>query len=304
MLNKLIYLVETRGYAKTQYIHVIKKIIKYISDKLSNEYSQDSSQYKFEIPEEYTTLIDIVSNLSLTVYVQDIPDAHSANLHSGAGQRNVFYDTKIVNNKLDKAEIEIYAFSHNGRLLPRTVFNSLSHELNHLYEEYSRLQKTNNNFDLYLSVSDTENILRSHFSNDPEINNLFREIFYRLFTYSETNALINSVYADLDSLNSDRDNFKNDLYQTQAYYIYKTIKNNYKLFSKIISDDDWVHVHKVYNTYASRKIRSLDNFKKFFNSFLTRRLNFLLRGIGRVASLYYDAKNDIRIIDTPYFVQY
>lgn len=303
MLNKLIYLVETRGYAKTQYIHVIKKIIKYISDKLSDEYSQDLSQYKFEIPEEYTTLIDIVSNLSLIVYVQDIPDAHSANLHSGAGQRNVFYDTKIVNNKLDKAEIEIYAFSHNGYLLQRTVFNSLSHELNHLYEEYKRILKDGNNN--YISnQSDNSYIIDNYsFSDNYEINELFHIIFYRLFTYSETNALINSVYADLDSLNSDRDNFKNDINNIQAFKIYRTIKNNYKILYKSISDNEWHNVQTLYNNVNKNPIRSLNNFKTFFNSFLTRRLNFLLRGIGRVASLYYDAKNDIRIIDTPYFIQ-
>ena len=231
MINNIIYLVETRGYAKTKYIHTIKKIIEYISNSLKNVFNPSTSTYEFNIPEYLTKEIDIAEKLSLKITIQDIPDHHQANLHSGSGTRNVFYDTRINdNNKLSKAEITIQGFSYKGNLIHRTVFNSLSHELNHLYEEYSRLLKSNNNFDLYLSVADTGNILNSHFSNDSEINNLFREIFYRLFTYSETNALINSVYADLDHLDSTRENFKTDILSTQAYYIYKTIKNNYKFF--------------------------------------------------------------------------
>ena len=52
--------------------------------------------------------------------------------------------------------------------------------------------------------------------------------------------------------------------------------------------------------YFNKKIHNLDNFKVHFKNLIHRRLNDLMRGIGKVASYYYDVKDDEELskIDT------
>ena len=109
---------------------------------------------------------------------------------------------------------------------------------------------------------------------------------------SELNALINGVYGDLYSLNSNRDNFKNDVKNTQAYNIYIFIRDNLRMLDKL-TNEDWDNVRKAFNLLSadgSKQTIDISSFKNRFKTFTIRKLNNLMKGIGRISSFYYDKK--------------
>lgn len=112
-----------------------------------------------------------------------------------------------------------------------------------------------------------------------------------MFSETEFNALIASVYGDLEGINSKRENFANDIKNTQAYDIYLTISKNYKLLYKKINEENITKIKELFNEYEFH-LNPYNNSTESFVKELSRKTNFLLKqlikGIGRTASLYYD----------------
>ena len=120
-------------------------------------------------------------------------------------------------------------------------------------------------------------------------------IIYRLFSNTELNALISSVYGDLESIKSERLNFHIDLKITQAYDLYLYIKEN---LNKIIYflENNTQYIKPFFNELDLNNIKINPYYKneKGYLKEFKRKTNFqlklLLKGIGKVASLYYDNK--------------
>lgn len=298
--NKIIRLVEERGYAMSQYKHVIKKIISYCQKYITNDYEKHTSEYEIEIPKNITQLIDIVSDLNIIINITNYnKDFDNIKYASGSGSASVILSNYIdENNKLNKYQIIVNGISYNGIILEKTLFSNLSHEFNHLYLEYKHLLKNGNNVKYYI---DTRNKLISKntkFSEIPQFNNYLKTIFYRLLDYSELNALINSVYGDLAGINSERDNFHIDIKNTAAYYIYKSINNYFDDFCKVLDVDDWNVIKKAYYNMSNHRDNNLNAFKTYFIRLVKLRLTELINGIGKVASYYYDTKDDLELMES------
>lgn len=307
MIDKTIRLVEERGYAGTKYIPVIKQIINYIQNYVYETYDVNVSDrdIKFEIPEKLTSKIDIVRDLKIFITVHDRADWNEAAHNSGGGSKTLGRFDKIVNGKLEDITIKIFAWSWDGEIFSRTVFNSLSHELNHVYEEYKRLLKYNDNSDFFLEVYNRNNASKRIYSSDKTINDYVCTAFYRLLDKSELNALINGVYGDLkgfelDGVENGRKDFSKNIIHLQAYVIYKYFNDKFSYVFRNLEDDEWKRIQREYNNVFNKKIHNLDNFKVHFKNLIRRRLNDLMRGIGKVASYYYDVKDDEKLskIDT------
>ncbi len=299
MIDKTIRLVEERGYAGTKYIPVIKQIVNYIQNRVYETYDDSvlDSDIKFEIPEKLTSKIDIVKDLKILVTVHDRTDWNEAARNSGGGSKTIGRFDKIINGKLNNITIKIFAWACDGEIFSRTIFNSLSHELNHVYEEYKRLLKYNDNSDFFLEVYNRNNASKRIYSFDKTVNEYVCNVFYRLLDKSELNALINGVYGDLkgfelDGIGIDRKDFSKNIIHLQAYVIYKYFDNKFYYVFRNLEDDEWKRIQREYNSVFNKKIHNLDNFKVHFKNLIRRRLNELMRGIGKVASYYYDVKDD------------
>ena len=297
MKDNIIRLVEERGYAKTEYIHVIKRIINYCQKYINNNYDSNTNDYRIVVPKEITKLIDIVEDLKLTINIKDYNDNYdSIKNHSGSGNIGITPLTKIVNNKIDYIEITINGNSFNGIIFNRTLFNSLSHEFNHLYLEYKQLIRTGSNYEYYSRSYDNFNIRQMKFSDIDAVNKFIKDLFYRIIDYSEYNALINSVYGDLAGFKSERNNFRNDINNCQAYYIYKYFNDRADYVFRILRDEEWTQIRRAYYRISEYRNSDLDGFKKYFKSYIKRRLNSLIKGIGKTASYYYDSQDDFNLL--------
>ena len=291
--KKIIKLVEERGYMGTKYISVIKEIIDYVQTYIDNNVKNVVNGWQVHIPDFLTKKIDCVDTLMIIVNVIDSNDAYR---YSGSGSNAVFLNNNIINGKLGVGKITINGYSLGRYLYDRTIFNSLSHELNHLLAYYKKLLKNQKSQTLFQRAVTENDIFNKTFSNDKDINSYIRDIFYRLLFKSELNALINSVYGDLYGMNSKRNHFNLDIKSVQAYVVYNSIKENLDLLD-VLSDDEWNNIIMCFNLNSSYKTKNrvdINSFKKAFKNIVIEKLNELMKGIGKVASFYYDSQDDVK----------
>lgn len=293
--KKVIRLVEERGVAASKYNNVAKDIIKYCQKQcfaLTSNYLNNKKEEKtiqFSIPYELTSQIDFVENLQINV---TITDDENGEKYSGGGKTNFKYSNNVVNNKIEFGEIEIYGYSHYGILYSKTILNSLYHELNHCYEYYNDIINNNGKMSYnFFNRVKRGNPLKEDLFNNDSFNKFFRDMIYRLFSETEFNALIASVYGDLEGINSKRKNFANDIKKTQAYFLYDYFKRNYKILINAINEKNISKI-KVYLDNLNIKIIPYNDgilsYKKELTRKISHRLTRLIKGIGRAASVYYD----------------
>lgn len=294
--NKILKLVEERGYMGTKYIPVIKQIIKFVESYISNNPKNKEYGWQIYIPDNITSKIDCINTLILIINVIDKNDGYK---HSGSGSNSVFPNNSIVDNRLSMGKIIINSYSDGNILFGRTIFNPLSHEFNHLFEIYKKILNNQKSRNIYQRVITQNDIMNKIFSKDEHVNAYIRDIFYRLLFKSELNALINSVYADLDNIDSVRKTFKYDIKRTQAYYIYKDIRKDLDLLD-LLTDEEWENIVMCYNLNSidgtKHKIE-INSFKLNFKRLVIEKLNTLIKGVGKVASYYYDVKESNNILD-------
>ena len=245
---------------------------------------------KSQVPLELTSKIDFIETLDIHIKVVDGEDY--AQEHGG-GEVNLRVDDKINSEgKYEYGEIIIYGFSFHGILYDRTILNSLYHELNHFYEAWKELTKTNS-MSLFAKGVKKANAKTYALKNDI-VNQCINEIIYRLFSESEFNALVSSVYGDLQGFKSTRENFSEDIKKTQAYSVYETIKDNLPYMVRYFKNNpnDIPHLFSAlkyhgieFNPYTKGPM----GYIKEFNRRTKYLLKCLIRGIGRAASLYYDS---------------
>jgi hypothetical protein len=286
--RKAIRLVEERGVAAFPYRTVCNEIIGYCKKVAVG--MKPGDERTVSIPSAISNKIDFINNLIINIEIKDGEDyAHI----TGGGKVELQIDDKIVNGKYSSGIITIYGFSYCGVLYERTILNSLYHELNHFYEAWKELTKTGS-MGLYASQANKGQVKVNIF-DDERYNLWLTELCYRLYAESELNALISSVYGDLESFDSKRENFSKDIEKTQAYWLYKNlckflpcVMNEFKKEPGLI-----FYFYKTLNYYGihlNSYTKDALGLMKEFNRRTKYLLKCLIRGIGRAASLYYDSR--------------
>ena len=293
--NKVIKLVEERGVASFPYRKVVDEIFEYIKDyavSLKNE----ETTVTFDIPENITKKIDFINILSIKVTLNNCLDI-SKTMNHGAGTSQFSISQRLINDKLSFGNITLTCFAHKGYLIGRTVYGCTYHELNHYWEAYCDL-KQNGYYKRYYNQayksSESSNNAIDIFSNKT-LNDLFNNILYRLFSETEFNALVSSVYGDLEAIYSKREDFKEDIKKTAAYVLYNAFSKNYKALYSYIDENNITKIKNLFNNLGIT-LNPYSNSVESFRKELTRKTNFLLKqlikGIGRTASLYYDTMEE------------
>lgn len=286
--NKIVRLVEERGVAAFPYRTVIQQIIKWSQTQCAG--MRPNNTKTFTVPVSLTYKIDFVKDLTINIVVED---GENLAYKHGGGVLYTNLDDTIENGKYSKAVINIKGYSYYGILYQNTILNSLYHELNHLYEAYKELMSTKT-MSLYAKGIKKSNINIDWF-NDNDLNNSLQLIFYRLYSETEMNAMIASVFGDLHGINSERENFSKDIKRTQAYKVYNKIKTELPDITYIFKNNPQLVKPMVkllkkngfeFNPYYDNE----QGYVKEFNRRTQYLLKHLIQGIGKVASLYYDSK--------------
>ena len=285
--NKMIRLVEERGVAAFPYRTAINEIMEWCQKQTT--YLTPGQKTAFTVPKWLTAKIDFVIDLTIDVTVED---GENFAYHSGGGVLQITWGDRIIDGKYDKARIKIQAFSYYGDIYERTILNSLNHELNHFYEAWKELARSGT-MSLYSkqAVKGNANITCLTDAYNRKAN----QIIYRLYCESELNALIAGDYGDLAGFKSHRKRFTKDLKHLQAYYLYTTM---------LMDLDDLIfYFQQIHPEHVKPFIQELKRVGIELNPYYKnnqgyikefgRRTKFLLktliRGIGKVASLYYDS---------------
>lgn len=284
--KKMVRLVEERGVAAFPYITTIKQILEYVQKEIVG-ISEGETKVVI-IPNNLTSKIDFIDNLNITVTVED---GENLAYKYGGGCANISKNTKLIDGKIDYCEISVDAYSFCGILYKHTIYNNLCHEINHLYEAWKELTHSGT-MEIFAKQA-TKASVDTNWFNDANLNNIFKLIFYRLYSETELNALIAGVYGDLTGMHSQRVNFARDIKRTQAYKVYLKIKIELNDVVEILKDNPnligaILNIVKNYGIELNPYNKSPEGYIKEFKRKTLYLLKQLLKGIGKVASLYYD----------------
>jgi hypothetical protein len=304
IVEHIISLVESRGMFKG-YDSIIDPIIRYCDSYLKERYpykteeytNSDNKTFKFYryriiIPDKLLSSITWANNKELIINVVDMDEEaidmlgneNIVNFRRGYSE-NSRYDKIDDNGKLNSLRITISVFSVNKNIFYQNFHSALYHEFTHAFENYNRLKKNSNGLFRHLVGTNYSKIMSSN--NDDKNLNLFNYVNYMLLVNTELNALIASTYGDLQRIHSVRNNFSKDIKQTDAYKTYDDIKNNYLPTIIKLNDDYWKMFQDMTYLQKDKKL-SANRFKNEFIKAVDFKLNNLIKGIGRVASQYYD----------------
>lgn len=303
---------EERGVgASPEWIEAMKDVVDFIALRVRDTEPDTNRKWSIRVPRSLTKRFDIFYQLDIDVSVED--RGEEAEGYSGGGEFEVYATqqvrkfTSIEGDESYKmwmpSRIFLQGFSNGHSLIRATIYNSFIHELNHAFDEYSRLIKkpgTNSEkigiFNQSQSLSALKQVILENYDKR------MWWIIYRLHSSTEFNALISGVFGDLKGRESVRKNAKVDIKNTTAYFIYKKLVP----FVKSIEDnkEEWKdffkNLQECFSQPEARKVLSPlfpvskpwdvseDKFIKAFLDKTKRRLDQLLRGIYRTASYYYD----------------
>ena len=202
--NKIMRIVEERGYMGTRYIPVINEIISYTQNYILNNKFSHENKWEFFIPINITDKIDCVEDLQIKMIIED---NYRGGNNSGGGSNDVFLSNTIRNGKLSLGNIKIYGYSYKENI--PDVRNTRVIEL------YEELKKRNYNVNICDNI--VEPSLCKHKINNKDINDndvIILAVPHEKYSKWETKEILkkykdNSKYKIFIDIKSKYKNLKN-----------------------------------------------------------------------------------------------
>ena len=297
---------EERGVAATKYDKVVEEIINFCAEYIrpgtpTSQFKTTNGTYILRIPKEITDKFDFIEDLTLIITLSDMGSSEVTDSGDGVTHFKYHHFTNPSDGKLQPISMEVNGFYYNGELLTRTVLHSLYHEINHAYDVWVRKGTKKLGFltDVQGKLGSVQKMV---FSDEKSTNRFFQMIFYRLFIPTEFNALISSVYGDLKGMNSDRANWKADIKNTGAAW---TLGWFAKSFEEHLGN---ASVQVLMDACKAADVDgvSMENPRVFLVTFrqaVDRKLREAWKRIGKTASMWYDAKEDMEVIKNGLTIQ-
>lgn len=294
--QKVMRLVEERGVAANKYHNVANKIVSYCEGIVESYGNLNVDEtFVVNIPNSIAKLVDFIDGLSINVKITEAPSLIYTKQYRGTGNCEVYSNCEIENGKMKDVVININAYSFCGTLCHENVLTTLYHEINHAYECYCDVMKqyvaSHYKNGHYVVDRFAKTSLKAQAANYYANNPLLYTIIYRLFSETEFNALVASVYGSLKARLSIRQNFHSDITKTKAYAVYNQIKKNYVQVFNNLTDDEIIDLSDKLSSkqiYIPARYSSVEGYRKGLIKKTTFLLGKLFKDIGRAASLYYD----------------
>lgn len=278
---------------------------------VSERHTFKTENFDFIIPTEDTKRVDFIENLTIEVSVMNIivprdefvtREIENATMGKSPGGHIEIDNSQrlTAEGKLNQQTIYCNVVCINDSPLMKMLEFIIHHELNHCYEQWQRLKdlKTKG---YALKDDDVVTITPSQYnqfailerSSNP-FEKAFGYIMYWLYSKTEMNSNVNSVYAELAALNSKRQFFAFDLKKLTAYKRYEDIIGTYNkdngnieggylnLLKNCNDDELWT---KFANIMAKTHWKS---FKIWFINMVNRKAIDFFYKITKAASKYYD----------------
>jgi hypothetical protein len=304
--SELIDLVEKRGVGVYPFKKEIDEIVNYVQKVLDDDLvvpdqrqilpmmngrSLVFTPYNIKIPFEILSKFDWIKRFELWVVVRDMDNLQVVKPLSGEGNTLLRHPNQQLlktknGDKLRIANINVTCYSVNKQLQPRTLYLNLYHEFNHNWEEFNRL-KTDDELDSLWFVHKELNYNKIYDgckSSDKDIKT-FCMVLYRLWIPDEFNALVSSMYGDLEGMKSTSYTF--DYKSTKGYETYQLLKNALN-YLKNLKLEKWGELSEFHITSISPQ--NIESFKEKFIRQSEQKLSDLFHRMNRTASLYYEDK--------------
>lgn len=268
---------EKQGVAIYPYENEMDKIVDYIVDTCR----RIDNQVEFILPKYFTDIIDFIETLIIKV-IYNKNERHGGQYHYDENEKELTKD-----GKLKYAVISIYYNKSDNRQM---ICSTLYHEFNHIYDSYINLLK-NNNLNRFNKSAFKAKLSKEKIFSNPIVNDVFTKIIYRLFSETEFNALVASVYGDLKYCSNIRILYKQDKKKTTYYKVYDYIKKNHRILRLYINDNNYKQLDNLLQSYNIHIRYRNDNYNSFVNSLEKKILYYLdklEKKADRVAKLYYD----------------
>lgn len=210
---------------------------------VSERHTFKTENFKFIIPPEDTKRVDFIENLTIRVSVKNILvpkdfDAYEIENATMGLSPGGYIEVDKTNRltpegKLNKQVITCNVICVNDSPLMKMLEFIIHHELNHCYEQWQRLKGLKNK-GYELKDDEVVTITPSQYKQFAILersSNTFAKAFgyimYWLYSKTEMNSNVNSVYRELAALNSKRQFFAFDLKKLTAYKRYEEIMGGY-----------------------------------------------------------------------------
>ena len=305
-----ILLLEERGVGLYNYKNTIDEIFDYVVRHISQSYGsylhRPQKIPQFSISKELTKRIDFIKNLRIVIK-PIIVDEYTEDKYGVADTEG----TKLVDNVLNKAAIRlmIQVNKLSGDVYEHVFYNTLYHELNHLYQLYCVMKKhgVRNAEDSQPAVVehikdlDREELKTKIFSQDPNYfrADYFSYLFYYIFDKFEFNAKIAGLYGDVKSFYDKNIKFDKAVEKTEAYGAHQILCRYLDAMVLSLSDKEFADMMNLLKLHGVKKVW---NTKQSFLRRMKFWLDKFLKKIGKTASLYYDELTDISEIDECYII--
>lgn len=317
-------LVEERGVTNSIYERTIERIIYLMQEKYAQGNYIIKNFYKNYFSFENKEIPYYVQVLSFQIYPDEITEKEVVNAlyvdvtlneitcdeygeyaitdflvkNGGKCHCELNKDIELINrNLLDYAIIRCSGFVVNGKFLSSVLREDLSHEFHHLFEYLQRLiRKVKKNKGISrqsVKLVDNQGIYRQIQEilreNNSDVHKIcFARLLYYLYYNAEMNAYVNSIFSNLKNKESTRATFRRDIQSSQAYIIYKFLKENAMPLG--LSDGEhWNYFAKLFG-YDD----NVGGFKKKMTLLFKKRMKIFFHKIMRAASYYYDTIDDLK----------
>ena len=300
-----ILLLEERGVGLYNYKDTIDSIFNYVIIKLKHLYGvylmHPNTVETFEVPKDLTSKFVFIKNLKIVIDTTIVDKL----MYGERGNLDTEY-TKLINDVLNTATINIHAQikRDTGQIYEHVFYNTLYHELNHLYQLYCVMSKYNIESEEDSQPSKVEviknieskDLMSEIFTRDKnDIRAIyFSHLFYYIFDKFEFNAKIAGLYGELKGYYKEYNTLDDALPNTDAYSTYKILYDN---IDKMINSLNAFEFESMMNLFKSRGVKKVWNTKQSFLRRMKYWLEQFMKKIGKVASLYYDELTDISEVD-------
>lgn len=274
---------EKKGVALYDHRYIMTNIINYISDYIKHR----GLPAFFTIPTEILHF-DFIKKIVIIISIDNIKldisgkARYSDNIKltdDGKIDKIIIYLEGGMN---DKKELDIYGLS-----------STLYHEFNHIYEIYMDLL-TKKNIDRFNKSIKKSKIKVDDIFSGKAVIECFETIIYRLFSETEFNALVASIYGYLRISHPMKHRVYDHIKYTKYHKILENIEKNYIALLSYINEDNYLIIIdklKEYGIDIRYRNNNCNSFKNAFKAKIEYYLDKLKKKVDRVIDLYFDTED-------------
>ena len=219
--------------------------------EIEKQLSNNKTDFEFSLPLkcEYTDNIIFKINIDKT-----------GDITNDKEYKCFYYNeyNSLIDNKLINPQIMIQCPSKNKKVMFPLLKAVLSHEITHLYDDWSELMRNGSGINYFNKNIDTTNFINSSFQMNDELYKSLSIMAYMSLKV-ERQAFVSQTVQELESLGCTLTNYKQKIKETA---LYNNISNGYNnLLKEINNSSDYILYNcnlYILNTYPKANLPKMN----------------------------------------------